>query len=538
MLGLLGTPTIIADGESVPLMMRPKALALLAYLALAGHPVKRHLLADLFFPTAEDPRATLRWHLSHFRAAAPTVANHLKATRDTVTLSIPTDVALFRRAADRVSRFPDADDTSAVLGLYRGDFLAGLAVSAGAEFDDWLYVEQDALRCLFRRAAVAHARWALTAHRAEAAVSPLSRLTSVDPYFEDGHTLLIEAYTQLGERDRAALAYDRYQRMMRLEVRAEPRTEIAQRFESEDAPVDTRPFPNDELVPLSQVTIHVVDWPGDAPAILGIHGSGMSAYSMTALAERLAPDIRFTALDLRGHGFSDKPPRGYDLECHVSDVRELIDALDLRRPLLLGHSAGGTVAAFVASQVEASGLILLEGMIGDRAFTENAAERCSVPIGDWLDRRFAGFDAYQQARRERARRTARRDDAEYVADRWLHVSLAPLADGTYRQRALRRAVEEEWATIVAADSLGALRRVRCPVLIVQAMLPWLDGLPYFTDAIVAAQMQAAPNAESYIARNSDHGTLVGDPEQEFIATLRRFVARCARQPRSDVEQAM
>ena len=526
MLGLLGPPTISTDGEPVPLVMQPKALALLAYLALSERAVERQALAHLLFPVAEDPRATLRWHLSHIRAAAPAVAGALNATRDTVALAIPTDVPRFRRGADRVGRCPDADDASAILGLYRGDLLAGITVSASADFDDWLYVEQDALRRLFRRATMAYARWALAGRCAGEAVAPLSRLISVDPYFENGHILLIEAYASLGEQGRAAAAYDRYQRMMRQEVCTEPRAEIALRFEPGIVQTDSRPVPNDELVPLSDVTIHVVDWPGTEPAIVGIHGSGMSAYSMTALAERVAPDTRFTALDLRGHGFSDKPPSGYDLERHVADVIELIDALKLCHPLLLGHSAGGTVAAFVASQIDVSGLILLESMIGDRAFTENAAER-SAPIGDWLDRRFAGFDAYRQAHRARSRRLPWSDDAERIADRWVHVSLFPLADGTYRQRALRRAVEEEWTSIVAADSLGALRRVRCPILIVQALKPWLDGRPYFTDAIVAAQLRAAPNAEVYIARDSDHGTLVGDPEPAFIATMRQFVARCA-----------
>ena len=54
--------------------------------------------------------------------------------------------------------------------------------------------------------------------------------------------------------------------------------------------------------------------PGAEPPILAIHGSTMSAYTFTALAERLTPDVRFVAVDLRGHGFSDKPPAGYDVE--------------------------------------------------------------------------------------------------------------------------------------------------------------------------------------------------------------------------------
>jgi hypothetical protein len=38
--------------------------------------------------------------------------------------------------------------------------------------------------------------------------------------------------------------------------------------------------------------------------------------------------------------------------------------------------------------------------------------------------------------------------------------------------------------------------VTCPILIVQALKPWLGGRPYFTRAIVEAQLKAAPGASS------------------------------------------
>lgn len=532
MLCLLGPPAIARDDDAIPLALRPKALALLAYLALVGRPKPRHLLAQLLFPAAADPRAALRWHLSHLRAGVPDVAGALATTRDAVSLAIPTDVARFRAGAERIIQTPTAD-ASAILALYRGDLLAGLGVSAAAEFDEWLYVEQESLRRLFRRATTTLARQALARQalagsgpEIDAVVAPLARLATVDPYFEEGHVLLIDAYAALGQPERAAAAYDRYQRTMRHDLQSEPRPDIARRFEADRPPANRRPAPRDELIPLSTVTIHIVDWPGREPAIVGIHGSGLSAYSLTAVAERLSPDVRFVALDLRGHGFSDKPPGGYQLDHHVADVVELTTRLGLRRPFLLGHSSGGTVAAFAASRIDASGLILFEAMIGDRAFTENAAAR-AAPIGDWLDRRFAGFDAYRIAHRARSRRLQWSDNAERLAERWMHYELAPLPDGSWRQRALRRAVEAEWASIVEADSLAALARARCPVLIVQALRPWHDGRPYFTDDIVAAQRAAATTAELHVARNADHGSLIRDPDPALIDAIRAFVARCA-----------
>jgi hypothetical protein len=49
------------------------------------------------------------------------------------------------------------------------------------------------------------------------------------------------------------------------------------------------------------------------------------------------------------------------------------------------------------------------------------------------------------------------------------------------------------------------------ILIVQATRPWIDGRPYFAPSIVEAQRRAAPSAELFVARHSDHGTLVRDP---------------------------
>ena len=526
LLCLLGTPVLRTNRRLVPLALRPKAVALVTYLALTGGEVSRHDAARLLFPEAEGPRAALRWHLAHLRSAAPrAISWRLRSTRDTLALPIATDVAAFRVAADAICRQPGMVGGAAALALYRDDLVAGLAVSTTADFDNWLYVAQESLRRRFRRATLTFARWAQACRKAHQTVEPLSRLVTVDPYCEDAHILLIEAYEALGEKEHAAGAFDRYQRIVRRELAAEPRPAIALRFEGT---VSARAIlPREALVPLKEVTLHIVEWTGAEPAILGIHGSAQMAHSFGALAERLAPTHRFVGIDLRGHGFSDKPPSGYDLERHVEDIAQLLTALRLRRPVILGHSAGGAIAAFVAARANVAGLVLLEGMIGDRAFSENAAAQ-AAPIADRLGRPVAGFDAYLAE--WRANRAGFTDEAERLAERWVRFALAPLPDGRYRARPLRAAVEAEWTSIIAADSLGTLARVTCPVLIVQALKPWLGGRPYFTSAVVEAQLKAVPSAGLFVARHSDHGTLIRDPEPAMIAAITEFVNRCAATP--------
>jgi pimeloyl-ACP methyl ester carboxylesterase len=200
----------------------------------------------------------------------------------------------------------------------------------------------------------------------------------------------------------------------------------------------------------------------------------------------------------------------------------LIDALELRCPVLLGHSAGGTIAAFAAARADVAGLVLLEGMIGDRAFAENAAAQ-AAPLADAVGRTVAGFDVYL---REWLSQEAYSSEAERLLQRWVRYALAPLPDGTYRRRGLRSALEAEWESIIAADSLGALGNISCPVLIVQALEPWLGGRPYFTEGVIEAQLSAAPRAELFVARNSNHATMIRDPEPEMINAITHFVYRC------------
>ncbi|MGH7392750.1 MAG: alpha/beta fold hydrolase [Candidatus Rokuibacteriota bacterium] len=497
----------------------------MAYLAVENRQVSRHDIARLLFPASEAPLATLRWHLAHLRSEGPAlVSERLLASRDTLALSIPTDVAVFRRSAQVIGRCPETPGAARALGLYRGDLLEGLKLSATAEFDHWLYVLQESLRRDFRRASLAFARWALDHRASKQAVEPLARLVTVDPYCEDGHVLLIQAYEALGDRARAAAVYDRYQRIVRRELAAEPRPALARRFEGRPAAGPT--LPREDFVPLRDVTLHVVDWAGGEPTLLAIHGSAGMAHNFEALARRLTPRFRVVGVDLRGHGFSDKPPTGYDLPRHVDDLVQLIQALGLRRPVILGHSAGGTLGAFVASRVDLAGLILLEAMIGDRAFAENAAAQ-AAPLATGLDLPVAGFDAYLA--RWRARRAPYSDDAERLVDRWARFALAPLS-GAYRERALRVAVEAEWASIIAADSIGALAQVTCPVMIVQALKPWFGGRPYFSSRIVSAQRRAAPHAELFVTEHSDHAALIRDPDPAMIEAIVSFLDKCAAAP--------
>jgi pimeloyl-ACP methyl ester carboxylesterase len=90
--------------------------------------------------------------------------------------------------------------------------------------------------------------------------------------------------------------------------------------------------------------------------ILLIHGLASNARLWDGPARRLAElGHAVTAIDLRGHGLSDKPDTGYDMANIADDVLDVVNALGARqrnwaRPLVLGQSWGGNIVVEYAHQ--------------------------------------------------------------------------------------------------------------------------------------------------------------------------------------------
>src|SRR5690349_24801058 len=84
----------------------------------------------------------------------------------------------------------------------------------------------------------------------------------------------------------------------------------------------------------------------DKPSILALHGWLDNANSFTHLAPYLENDFHFIAVDLPGHGHSSHLPEGcnYHFFDGIFIVLKIINALNLDRVHLLGHSMGACLA--------------------------------------------------------------------------------------------------------------------------------------------------------------------------------------------------
>ena len=96
------------------------------------------------------------------------------------------------------------------------------------------------------------------------------------------------------------------------------------------------------------INIHYVQI-GKGPDLVLIHGiaSNLGQWQLSILPA-LAEEFRVTMYDLRGHGYSDMPLRGYTPDHMVNDFSGLMDYLHVERAFILGHSYGGIVALYYA----------------------------------------------------------------------------------------------------------------------------------------------------------------------------------------------
>ena len=89
-------------------------------------------------------------------------------------------------------------------------------------------------------------------------------------------------------------------------------------------------------------SLHVVERGSGRPIVL-LHGITLSALTWHYQLQDLAEHFRVIAVDHRGHGSSKAGDGGWELERLALDVRELLEDLDLRDAIVVGHSMGGMV---------------------------------------------------------------------------------------------------------------------------------------------------------------------------------------------------
>ncbi len=83
---------------------------------------------------------------------------------------------------------------------------------------------------------------------------------------------------------------------------------------------------------------------GEGKPLLLIHGYGAGIWVWEKQIEVLSPFYRVYALDLIGHGFSDRPKIPYTPETYIDGLKDFMDGVGIEKATLIGNSMGGGIA--------------------------------------------------------------------------------------------------------------------------------------------------------------------------------------------------
>lgn len=213
------------------------------------------------------------------------------------------------------------------------------------------------------------------------------------------------------------------------------------------------------------LSLQVVEWPGEGPPVLILHGFLEQGAAWEGVARRLGR--RVVAPDHRGHGRSDPVGAGgfYHFWDYVGDVDALVRHLG--QPIdLVGHSMGGTVAALFAGACPQAvrRLVLVEGL-GPPDATADAVQRAREflaarreapahpPMADRAEavRRLRKFNpALDGPEAERLAERITRPEGEGVTWTWdpLHRARAPVP---FQAALFRRFLEQVTAPTLLVD---------------------------------------------------------------------------------------
>jgi non-heme chloroperoxidase len=237
------------------------------------------------------------------------------------------------------------------------------------------------------------------------------------------------------------------------------------------------------------------------PAVVLLPGPTDSWRSYEPVLDRLPHRIRAVAVSQRGHGDSDKPESGYRIKDFAGDVVEFLNALEIDRAVLVGHSGSCLVARRVAIDhpVRVAGLVLEASPTSlctdaARLFVNSVVMGLADPIDPDFARSFVADTS-----------------SENVAPEVVDMLVADIL------KVPARVWHEMFADLLQYDDTHELTRVGAPTLLI-----WGDH-----DALVSREMQALltdriPHAEVIVYPTVGH-TPRWDDSPRFSGDRAAFV---------------
>src|SRR5687768_2238425 len=228
-------------------------------------------------------------------------------------------------------------------------------------------------------------------------------------------------------------------------------------------------MPVERTISAGGVSFQAREWPGGRRSALLVHGLASTSRIWDLVAPRLAGSgLHAVAYDQRGHGRSGKPRSGYGFDRTSADAAAVVHAFGLRHPVAVGHSWGANVVLELAVRQPhvVSCAVLIDGgfiNLRDRFDWPTAREVLAPPP-------IAGTPVHTFLRGIRRHLGGAMEVTPQVEA--VILSLVRVdRDGRVHPRLSRTNHLRILRALWGQDTLGLLRRVRVPTLVLAVRSP-------------------------------------------------------------------
>jgi 3-oxoadipate enol-lactonase len=243
---------------------------------------------------------------------------------------------------------------------------------------------------------------------------------------------------------------------------------------------------------------------GQGTCLLFIPGLGSNTRDWESQIQEFSKNYQVIALDLRGHGQSDKPAGPYSIPLFASDTAQFLKVLGIDSAHVVGISLGGAAAFQLA--IDSPALVKTLTIINSAPTLGGTPEQAKAEI----DRR-VGI-------------------VKQMGMRAMGETLVPNLFPKPEHEALRRSFIERWAandpqayieatlSMLGWDVTDKINSIHCPTLILAS------DQDYAPVAVKEAYIKLMPDAELVVLPDSHHAVPMEAPEK-FNAALRQFLSK-------------
>lgn len=242
-----------------------------------------------------------------------------------------------------------------------------------------------------------------------------------------------------------------------------------------------------------------------APALIFIHGTGGHAEAYVRNLAAHGEHFDTYAIDLLGHGFSDKPDYDYTIPVYVEQVIGFMDALGIDRASISGESLGGWVTAHLAVRhPERVNKLVLNTAGGERLDAETLARICQMTTA-----------AVEDPSWDRVK--ARLQWLMYIPEK-VHDDLVASRQAIYAQPAMKRSIQHvlsmhtPQARAKYALAPEQWRGIQAPTLVL-----WTDHDPTASIEKGRELAESIPGSQFVVMKDCGHW-----PQFEDAATFNRI----------------